>query len=67
MIHLDIKFSVGHSFVGASYSMNVNGKEYCFGFETEDNVKDNIKTILSNEYDYEIDVDDIDFEWDGTM
>jgi hypothetical protein len=47
--------------------MNVNGKDYGFGFDTEDEVKHKIVNILKNEYDYEIDINDIDFEWDGTM
>lgn len=67
MIELDIKFTYGSSFVGTSYSMNVNGEDYGFGFDTEDEVKNKIVDILKNEYNYEIDINDIDFEWDGTM
>ena len=47
--------------------MNVNGKDYNFGFDTEYEVKNQIVDILKNDYDYEIDKDDIDFEWNGTM
>lgn len=67
MIKLNVKFTYGGSFVGTSYSMNVNGKDYSFGFDIEEVVKNKIVDILKNEYDYEIDIDDINFEWDGTM
>lgn len=67
MTGLDIKFECGRSFVGSSYSMIVNGKDYDFGLDVEDEVKTKIVEILKNEYNYEIDIDDIEFEWDGTM
>ena len=67
MGELDIKFTYGNSFVGTSYSMEVNGKDYNFGFDTENDVKEQIVEILKNEYEYKIDKDDIEFKWDGTM
>ncbi len=66
LIVMEIKFWYSMGFVGLSYSMEINGKKYSFGFVNEDEAKDlSIKKLKELEIEY--DEDDIDFIWDGSL
>jgi hypothetical protein len=64
---MEIKFWHSCGFVGSSYSMDVNGKHYSFGFDDENECKIKASKILLDEYSIDIKPEDIKFVWDGTF
>ena len=59
---MNIKYWHSCGFVGSSYSMDVDNKHYSFGFDNEDECK-----ILKDQYDVDIEPNEIEFKWDGTL
>ena len=66
LIDMEIKFWHSMGFVGSSYSMEIDGKNYSFGFVNEDEAKVlAIKKLKELEIEY--DDSEIDFIWDGSL
>ena len=64
---MDIKFIQSCSFVGSSYSMDVDGKSHSFGFDGLQTAKAKASKILKDKYGIEKEPKEIKFEWDGTL
>ncbi len=67
LIIMEIKFWHSCGFVGSSYSMDVDGKHYSFGFDNEEDCKIKASKILKDEYNIEKELNEIEFVWDGTL
>jgi len=47
--------------------MDVDNKHYSFGFDNEDECKIKASKILKDQYDVDIEPNEIEFKWDGTL
>ena len=64
-----IKFMWNGSFVGTTYFILVNGKQYGLGDFGEhiETYKQNAVKLLKEKFDIDYDINDIEFEWGGEL
>jgi hypothetical protein len=63
---MEIKFIESHGFVGEFYSMEINGKSYTLSNDNSSYEECAIK-ILKESYNIDFNINDVKFEWDGTL
>jgi len=66
---MEIKFYWNGSFAGTNHNMVVNGKEIRLGgiVSSEDEAKNEAINILKWEYDIDYKIEDILFQWGGSL
>ena len=64
---MNIKFKESHSFVGEYMTMEVNGVEYVLEMNKNQTYEQHAVEILKETYNIDFNIDDVKFEWDGTL
>jgi len=65
MKKMEIKFIVGHSFVGEHMSMVVDGNDH--RLDMNKTYEEHAVKILKDVYNINYNINDVKFEWDGSM
>lgn len=64
---LKIKFIENHSFAGEHMRMEVNGNQHCLEMDKNHTYEQHAVKLLKHIYDIDFNVEDVKFEWDGTL
>jgi hypothetical protein len=64
---MKIKFIESHSFIGEHMIMDVNGKEHCLEMNTNQTYEQHAIKLLKEIYDINFNIEDVKFEWDGSL
>ena len=64
---MEIKFIESHSFVGEHMIMEVNGNQHCLEMGKNQTYEQHAVKLLKEIYDVDFNVEDVKFEWDGSL
>jgi hypothetical protein len=64
---MEIKFIESHSFVGERMIMEVNGNQHLLEMDKEQTYEQHAVKLLKDIYDVDFNVEDVKFEWDGSL
>ena len=64
---MEIKFIESHSFVGEHMTMEVNDNQHCLEMDKNQTYEQHAVKLLKEIYDVDFKVEDVKFEWDGTL
>jgi len=64
---MEIKFIESHSFVGEHMIMEVDGNQNRLEMDRNQTYEQHAVKILKDVYDVDFKIEDVKFEWDGTL
>ena len=64
---MEIKFIESHSFLGEEMTMVVNGNHHRLELNRVKTYAEHAVEILKDIYDIDFKIEDVKFEWDGTL
>lgn len=64
---MEIKFIESHSFVGEHMTMEVNGNHHRLEMDKNQTYEQHAVKLLKDIYDVDFNVEDVKFEWDGSL
>lgn len=64
---MEIKFIESHSLIGAHMTMEVNGNRHRLEMDKNQTYEQHAVKLLKEIYDVDFDVEDVNFDWDGTL
>jgi hypothetical protein len=64
---MEIKFIESHSFVGEHMAMEVNGNQHRLEMDKNQTYEQHAVKLLKEIYDVDFKLEDVKFEWDGTL
>jgi hypothetical protein len=64
---MKIKFIESHSFIGEHMIMEVNDNQHCLEMGKNQTYEQHAVKLLKEIYDVDFNVEDVKFEWDGTL
>jgi len=64
---MEIRFIESHSFVGEYMMMEVDGNQYHLEMNKDCSYEQHAVKLLKEIYDVDYRVEDVKFEWDGTL
>ena len=64
---MEIKFIESHSFVGEHMTMEVYGNQYHLEMDKNQTYEQHAVKLLKEIYDVDFKLEDVKFEWDGTL
>ena len=64
---MKIKFIEGHGFFGETMTMEVNGNQHLLQVTENQTYTQHAVKLLKEIYDINFNIEDVKFEWDGTL